>query len=217
MTMVLSGASIRRVLAGVSIVSAIGLSGAPRPAWSWSEGDIAPIAQITLDAEVAPRATPGVTAGIAFKNGKHWSGAAGSANKDGTKKLAAIDQMRIGSQTKTYTGTIILQMVQEGKISLDDTLEKWLPALNVPQADKITIRNLLDMTSGVPEYLGAPAAALSTPVPCPTSQQTVLDEWVVQRGLMTAKPSDLVRASNCLANTGVGRCPTATPTSCCSG
>ena len=203
MTMVHGGRSVRRVLAGVSILSAIGLSSAPRPAWSWSEGDIAPIAQITLDAEVAPRATPGVTAGIAFNNGKRWSGAAGFANKDGTRKLAATDQMRIGSQTKTYTGTIILQMVQEGKISLDDTLEKWLPALNVPQADKITIRNLLDMTSGIPEYLGAPAAALSTPVPCPTSAQTVLDEWVVRRGLMPAKPSDLVRASNCLPNTGL--------------
>lgn len=204
MTMIHGGRSVRRVLAGVSILSAIGLCSAPRPAWSWSEGDIAPIAQITLDAEVAPRATPGVTAGIAFKNGKRWSGAAGSANKDGTRKLAAIDQMRIGSQTKTYTGTIILQMVQEGKISLDDTLEKWLPALNVPLADKITIRNLLDMTSGIPEYLGAPAAALSTPVPCPTSSQMVLDEWVVRRGLMTATPSDLVKASNCLPNTGLG-------------
>src|ERR1700712_3548575 len=108
MTMIHGGRSVRRVLAGVSILSAVGLCSAPRPAWSWSEGDIAPIAQITLDAEVAPRATPGVTAGIAFKNGKRWSGAAGSANKNGTRKLAAIDQMRIGSQTKTYTGTIIL-------------------------------------------------------------------------------------------------------------
>jgi CubicO group peptidase (beta-lactamase class C family) len=207
MTMIHGGRSVRRVLAGVSILSAIGLSSAPRPAWSWSEGDIAPIAQITLEAEVAPRATSGVTAGIAFKNGKRWSGAAGSADKDGTRKLAAIDQMRIGSQTKTYTGTVILQMVEEGKISLDDTLAKWLPALNVPQADVITIRSILDMTSGVPEYLGAPAVALKKGGSCSDSSENslVIDEWVRQRGLMTATPTELVTASNCLPNTGLGK------------
>jgi CubicO group peptidase (beta-lactamase class C family) len=195
------------VLAGVSILSAIGLSSAPRPAWSWSEGDIAPIAQITLEAEIGPRATSGISAGIAFKNGKHWSGAAGSADKDGTRKLGAIDQMRIGSQTKTYTGTVILQMVEEGKISLDDTLAKWLPALNVPHADVITIRSILDMTSGVPEYLGAPAVALKKGGSCSDSSENslVIDEWVRQRGLMTATPTELVTASNCLQNTGLGK------------
>ncbi|WP_375413893.1 serine hydrolase [uncultured Bradyrhizobium sp.] len=187
------------------MLSATALLNTPRPAWSWSEGDIAPIAQITLEAEAAQRPTTGVTASIAFKNGKRWSGAAGSADKDGSKKMVATDQMRIGSQTKTYTGTVILQMVEEGKISLDDKLQAWLPALNVDHDREITIRMLLDMTSGVPDYLTGPAAALhGGGCPKPSDNSQVLDEWVRKRGLMTATPAELVAAANCQANTGLG-------------
>jgi CubicO group peptidase (beta-lactamase class C family) len=191
------------------ILTTIGLASGLGPAWSWSEGDIAPIAQIILEAEVAPRPMPGATAAITFRNGVHWSGAAGSADQQGNKPISVLDQMRIGSQTKTYTGTVILQMIQEDKISLDDTLAKWLPNSGVPQADKITIRNLLDMTSGIPDYLSAPSAALSgscPPVPAPPATlPSVIDEWVRLRGLMKTPPSALVTASSCLPSTGLGR------------
>ena len=209
MTEFRKGQPAQHWLAGVLMISAIGLSIAPRPAWSWSEDDIAPVAQISMEAEVAPRTTPGVTASITFRDGKHWSGASGYADKDGTRKLVAADQMRIGSQTKTYTGTVILQMIEEGKLSLDDTLLKWLPDSMVPQAGQITIRNLLDMTSGIPDYLDTPAAGLSGPCPAssPSSSPppTVLDVWVTQRGLTGATPAQLIAASNCVPSTGLGK------------
>jgi D-alanyl-D-alanine carboxypeptidase len=58
--------------------------------------------------------------------------------------------MRIGSVTKTFTGTVILQLAQEGKLSLDDTIDKYEPG--IPNGDKVTLRMLANMTSGVASY-----------------------------------------------------------------
>lgn len=57
---------------------------------------------------------------------------------------------RIGSNTKTMTGTIVLQLVEEGAISLDDTVSKY--RADVPNGDEITIDQLLSMSSGLPDY-----------------------------------------------------------------
>ncbi len=60
------------------------------------------------------------------------------------------EHVRIGSNTKTMTGTVILQLVQEGKIKLDDPVSKFRP--DVPNGDNITIEQLLDMRSGLFNY-----------------------------------------------------------------
>lgn len=57
--------------------------------------------------------------------------------------------MAIASQT-----TILMQMVDEGMVKLDDTIEKWLPTY--PEADKITLRMLADCTSGYADYESDP-------------------------------------------------------------
>jgi CubicO group peptidase (beta-lactamase class C family) len=209
MTAFHTGSPARQGLAGILVVCAVGLAGSTRSARAWSETDIAPIAQITLEALVAARPTPGVTASITFLNGPHWSGGAGAADKEGTKPISAVDQMRIGSQTKTYTGTVVLQMIEEGKLGFDDTLSKVLPDSGVPDADKITVRNLLNMTSGIADYLRAPADALSGTCPQPPTDPatppTVLDQWVKQSGVMTATATQLVKAASCLPSTGLGK------------
>src|SRR3712207_9190983 len=51
------------------------------------------------------------------------------------------------SVTKTFTATVVLQLVDERRLALDDTLDTWLP--QVQFADRITIRNLVNMTSGI--------------------------------------------------------------------
>lgn len=59
---------------------------------------------------------------------------------------------RIGSSTKTFTATVILQLVGEGKLSLDNTVERWLPGVvraNGNDGSKITVRDLLQHTSGI--------------------------------------------------------------------
>jgi D-alanyl-D-alanine carboxypeptidase len=64
------------------------------------------------------------------------------------KPLTPASRFRIGSITKTFTATMILQLVEEGKLQLTDTLDKFLP--QVPNAHKITIQQILSHRSGVP-------------------------------------------------------------------
>src|SRR2546423_1262415 len=57
------------------------------------------------------------------------------------------DHFRIGSVTKTFTATVILELVDQNKLSLDTPIAKWEP--NIPNAKRITIRMLLGMRSGI--------------------------------------------------------------------
>jgi D-alanyl-D-alanine carboxypeptidase len=70
-------------------------------------------------------------------------------------------QFRIGSNTKQFISTVILQLEAEHKLSLDDTVDHWLPGVvsaNGNDGTKITIRQLLNHTSRIPDYLGDMAA-----------------------------------------------------------
>jgi len=62
---------------------------------------------------------------------------------------------RAGSVAFAHIGTALLQLVQEGKVDLDDTVERWLPG--IPKADKITLRMLATNTSGLHDYVTDPA------------------------------------------------------------
>lgn len=70
-------------------------------------------------------------------------------------RLTADDQFRMGSNTKTMTAVLVLQLVAEHKLSLEDSVEKWLPGL-VPNGKNITLRMLLNHTSGLYDYLNDP-------------------------------------------------------------
>ena len=74
-----------------------------------------------------------------------------------TKKPVNSDyRFRIGSVTKTFTATTVLQLVGENRLQLNDPIEKWLPGLvqgNGYDGNQITIRQLLNHTSGIAEYL----------------------------------------------------------------
>ncbi|MDX3401043.1 serine hydrolase domain-containing protein [Streptomyces sp. ME01-18h] len=69
--------------------------------------------------------------------------------------IAAGDRFRVGSNTKTVTATLVLQQVAQHKISLDDTVEKWLPGA-VKGGEAITVRMLLNHTSGLGDFLLTP-------------------------------------------------------------
>ena len=76
-----------------------------------------------------------------------WTGAAGR-HRDGITTLAPDDPLVIGSVTKTFVAATILELVEEGRLSLDDTLRDHIPGM-VAISRKITIRQLLDHTSGL--------------------------------------------------------------------
>jgi D-alanyl-D-alanine carboxypeptidase len=65
--------------------------------------------------------------------------------------MRSSDHYKIASLTKTYTATVVLQLVGEGKLELGDSVERWLPGL-VPNGEGITIRELLNHLSGIADF-----------------------------------------------------------------
>jgi D-alanyl-D-alanine carboxypeptidase len=79
-----------------------------------------------------------------------WATTMGTRTWHGTEPVALDDHVRIGSNTKTMTATVILQLVDEGRIGLDDPVSRYRP--DVPNGEHITIAQLLDMSSGLANY-----------------------------------------------------------------
>ncbi|GAA3687276.1 serine hydrolase domain-containing protein [Nonomuraea antimicrobica] len=80
-----------------------------------------------------------------------WRGTAGKATMGGSRPAAVDGKFRIGSVTKSFTAATVLDLVGEGKLRLSDRVERWLPGL-VDGGAGITVRNLLQHTSGIPDY-----------------------------------------------------------------
>jgi D-alanyl-D-alanine carboxypeptidase len=79
-----------------------------------------------------------------------WTTAMGMGNLASSQPMHVNNSMRIGSLTKTLTGTVILQLVDQHKLGLDDPIGKYQP--DVPNGNNITIRQLLNMSSGLFNY-----------------------------------------------------------------
>lgn len=79
--------------------------------------------------------------------------ASGLAVLQGRVPLHTGDRFRVGSITKTFVAVIVLQLVDERRLRLGDTVEHWLPGL-VPGGGRITVRGLLGHTSGLADYAG---------------------------------------------------------------
>ena len=62
----------------------------------------------------------------------------------------------IGSMSKSFTATLVLKMVEDGKLTLQDTISKYLPNFPKEKGNKITIHHLLSNTSGIPNYFRLP-------------------------------------------------------------
>lgn len=106
-----------------------------------------------LDDVVARGDAPGVLLEVSTPQGT-WSVAKGSASTSPATPMSVDLQHRIGSITKTFTTTLVLQLVAEGAVALDDPIDRYVGG--VPAGDRITIRMLGNMTSGLSEYLANP-------------------------------------------------------------
>ena len=103
--------------------------------------------------------TPGVLIGIWSPKGK-FVRASGVADLATGEPLRTDMQFKIASQTKAFTAELILQLVGEGKVSFEDHISKWIAG--VPNGDQITIRELLNHTSGLGNGLSPAIAARFT-------------------------------------------------------
>ncbi|NQU74492.1 MAG: serine hydrolase [Candidatus Omnitrophica bacterium] len=95
---------------------------------------------------------PGVVIGIWVPGRGRWVKAVGKSDIAKAEDIKLNDKFRIGSNTKTFVVTVLLQLADEGKLSLDDTLDKFSLGLGMPYENKITLRQLCNMTSGIPEF-----------------------------------------------------------------
>ncbi|WGJ83933.1 serine hydrolase domain-containing protein [Gordonia sp. SMJS1] len=110
--------------------------------------DTAAAFQKAIDDTRAAGNLPGVIARVISPAGT-WTGTSGVRAAGGDDPIQTADHTRIGSLTKTMTATLLLQLVQEGRVSLDDRIDRFVP--DAPNGSA-TLRQVADMTSGIPSY-----------------------------------------------------------------
>ncbi|MFF8227643.1 serine hydrolase domain-containing protein [Streptomyces caelestis] len=117
-----------------------------------------------------------------------WVGSAGLRKLGESAEPPADGRVRIGSNTKTFTATLVLQLVAEGKIGLDIPADDYLPGFGLDR--RITVRMLLQHTSGVFNFTGEyyDDGTFAPGIPATTAGR----EWVDNR-FKTYRPQDLVR------------------------
>jgi D-alanyl-D-alanine carboxypeptidase len=98
---------------------------------------------------------PGALAVVRTPTGVHRA-ASGFAELEPRIAMQAVDRFRIASVTKTFVAAVVLELAAEGRLTLDDSVERWLPGL-VPEGRSITLRELLNHTSGLYNYVDDPA------------------------------------------------------------
>ncbi|MEU6233598.1 serine hydrolase domain-containing protein [Kitasatospora sp. NPDC047058] len=108
-----------------------------------------------LDALVQADGLPAALASVQDRDGRTRSYTAGVGDLATGAKVPVDGQVRIGSTTKTFTAVVVLQLVGEGRIGLDASVDTYLPGLvrgDGIDGRRITVRQLLQHTSGLPEY-----------------------------------------------------------------
>ena len=161
-------------------------------------GDLSPVAELSTQLEAKARSfvrehrLPGVSVGVVHRGELVWSSGAGFADIASRRPPDGTTLYRIASITKTFTGTAIMQLRDEGRLHLDDPAVVYLPELHGAASpfgaiETVTIRRMLSHESGLmgdppgtdwsePIYEGDPAANLArvaeigTRVP-PSTQQ----------------------------------------------
>lgn len=144
--------------------------------------------QATVDKTAKELLVPGAVVFLRTPQGKYCA-TYGTTEIGVNNKPQAETNFRIASNTKTMTAAVILLLAQEGKLKLSDPISRFVP--NVPNGDKITIANLLEMRSGLYNYLDAPVVA-------ETVDKNPSKEWTAEELLKIAfkhSPSKLPQTS----------------------
>ncbi|MFH8791072.1 serine hydrolase domain-containing protein [Streptomyces sp. NPDC017941] len=133
---------------------AAGVMGAPAAAAASRAGATptgADPVQRGLDALVRSDGVPAALASVKEYGHRTRTYTAGVGDLATGSKVPRDGQVRIGSNTKAFTAVVVLQLVGEGKIGLDTSIETYLPDL--VRGNRITVRHLLQHTSGLPNYV----------------------------------------------------------------
>lgn len=105
--------------------------------------------QQVLDDKVKELDVSGIQASVRVDD-LYWYSTSGFIDLEKKEELTGKHILRIGSVTKIFTAAVILKLFEQGKINLDDKIDKWFP--KYPKSDLITIRQLLNHSSGIYNY-----------------------------------------------------------------
>lgn len=147
----------RRVLPGaVAVVVGVMTIGALAPhAVADARPDAVDTVRQRLNGLVRSDGMPAALASVQDQEGRHRTYTAGVGDVATGSKVPRDGRVRIGSNTKAFTAVVVLQLVGEGKIGLDTTVDTYLPGLVRGEGidgRHITVRHLLQQTSGLPNY-----------------------------------------------------------------
>jgi D-alanyl-D-alanine carboxypeptidase len=146
----------------------------PAPSASPSPALVASRLQRTLDRVRAQLSIPGVSVAVLWDDGRSWVGASGLRDIATSDPMTTDTGFALASISKTFTAAVVLQLVEEGKLSLDQSVAPLLPQFKLDA--RITVRMLLDHTSGLPDFFlgkGIDAALLANP----NASWTALQAW----------------------------------------
>jgi D-alanyl-D-alanine carboxypeptidase len=131
--------------AAVAVLAALTLVVAPAHGAAPKRANLASIAR-----ELVKTGAPGAIVYVRTPTGTR-AGVAGYADRDAHVSMRAVDRYRIASVTKAFVSVLILQLEAEGKLDIDDPVEKYLPHV-VPNGSVITLHQLMNHTSGLFNY-----------------------------------------------------------------
>jgi D-alanyl-D-alanine carboxypeptidase len=144
----------RSSLAALLITAAVACTSGPRTtpaspthAATPFDSERATQLQEALERALTETGAPGAQAAVVLTDGSLWTGAAGLSDIDRGLPMTTGDLMLPASVSKVYTATLALLLAEDGSLSLDDPLLRWLP--DVPNADGVTVRQLLNHSSGI--------------------------------------------------------------------
>jgi D-alanyl-D-alanine carboxypeptidase len=127
-----------------------------------------PALQAALDARLAQirskSGIPDISVTVIFADGSAWHGNAGLADVAARRPVTSETAFSVASISKTYTAALILGLIEDGRLRLDSTAKPFLPTVAIDP--RITVRQLLDHTSGLRDFYFDPRidkALLSTP------------------------------------------------------
>jgi D-alanyl-D-alanine carboxypeptidase len=107
-------------------------------------------------AEPTPGSVPGAVVAVWIPGKGSYVRAVGDSNLSPKTPMALTDKFRVGSNTKTFVITVLLQLVDEHKIRLDDPVSKFDMGVKIPNGENITVRQLCEMRSGIIDAYNAP-------------------------------------------------------------
>jgi D-alanyl-D-alanine carboxypeptidase len=136
---------VARAAAWLAVLLLVGCGGGR------AEPPLAARLQQTLDRERTRRDLPGAAAAVVARGHLVWVGASGAADVRRHVPVRRDTRFAIASVTKPFVAGLVLQLAARGILSLDDPLSRWLPRF--PDAARITLRQLLNQTSGLDDYV----------------------------------------------------------------